>query len=133
MHVETGDVLWRVAVHNGAHVDLNYTNSLYDAPTTERFIVTGGLLRLAEISSTKRAVLEYLVLEPPYEERDDRFVSKRRGPFFADLTIRIGQTGQQRLVAGGRELPLYEIGTGDAVRVSVGRAPRLLALLQSTR
>lgn len=129
-HGDTGRVLWRVAVYNGAQVDLNYTNSLFDAPTTERFIVTGGLLRLIEISSTREAVLEYLVLEPPYEQRDGRFISKRRGPFFSELTVRIGQTGQQRLVAGGRELPLYEIGAGEALRITVSRAPRLALLIR---
>jgi hypothetical protein len=130
---DTGRLLWRVVVANGSQVDLDYTNSLFDAPTTERFIVTGGLLRLAEISSTKQAVLEYLVLEPPYEERGGRFVSRRRGPLFADLTIRIGQTGQQRLVAGGREIPLYEVGTGGAVRVAVTETPRLIALVRRGR
>ncbi|MDR7419751.1 MAG: hypothetical protein QN178_12675 [Armatimonadota bacterium] len=132
-HVETGSILWRVPVAAGAYVDLNYTNSLFNAPTTERFVVTGGLLRLIEISSTKQAVLEYLALEPPYEERDGRFVSRRRGPLFNDITVRIGQTGQQRLVAGGREIPLYEVGTGQAVRVAVARAPRFIALMQRSR
>jgi hypothetical protein len=127
---ETGEVLWRVVVWNGAQVDLNYTNSLFDAPTTERFIVTGGLLRLAEISSTKQAVLEYLVLEPPYESRGDRLVSKRRGPMFEDLTIRIGQAGQQRMVVGGRELPLYEVGTGEALRARIVQMPRVLTLIR---
>ncbi len=129
-HGGTGKVLWRVAVYDGAQVDLNYTNSLFDAPTTERFVVTGGLLRLTEISSTREAVLEYLVLEPPYEQRGDRVVSRRRGPFLSELTIRIGQTGQQRLVAGGRELPLYEVGTGEAVRITVSRVPRLALLVR---
>lgn len=126
---ESGEVLWRTVVWNGARVDLNYTNSLFDAPTTERFVVTGGLFRLEEISTTKQAVFEYLVLEPPYETRGDRLVSKRRGPMFDELTIRIGQAGQQRLVVGGRELPLYRVGTGEAVRVRIVQTPRLLTLI----
>jgi hypothetical protein len=129
---ESGEIVWRIPVANGAQIDLNYVNSLYDAPTTERFVITGGQLRLIEINSTKRAVLEYLALEPPYEERGDRVVSKRRGPLFNELTLRIGQTGQQRLVAGGRELPLFEVGTGEAVVVRVSRGPRVLALLRRT-
>ncbi len=126
----TGDLLWQVPVANGGEVRLDYINSLFDAPTTEHFVVTGGLLRLTEISSTSQAVLEYLVLEPPYEERDGRFVSRRQGPMFEDLTIRIGQTGQQRLLIGRRTLPLYELGVGEAVRVRVTRMPRLIALVQ---
>lgn len=128
-HEGTGRLLWRLTVGSGSRVDLNYTNSLFDAPTTERFIVTNGLLRLTEISSTKQAVLEYLVLEPPYEQRDGRFVSKRRGPSFAEFVIRIGQTGQQYLVVDGREVPLYRVGTGEAVRLRMSRMPRAQALL----
>jgi hypothetical protein len=125
-----GALLWQVTLAGGAEVRLDYINSLFNAPTTERFVVAGGLLRLTEISSTSQAVLEHLVLEPPYEERDGRFISRRQGPMFEDLTIRIGQTGQQRLVVGRRELPLYQLGVGEAVRVSVTRMPRLVALVQ---
>lgn len=127
---ESGEELWRVVVWNGAQIDLNYTNSLFDAPTTERFVVTGGLLRLVEISTTKQAVLEYLVLEPPYETRGDRVVSKRRGPMFGELIIRIGQTGQQRMVAGGQELPLFRVGTGEAVRARIVQTPRVLTFIR---
>jgi hypothetical protein len=129
-HAETGEVLWDLVVQDGTQVDLDYTNSLFDAPTTERFVVTGGLLRLTEISTTKQAVLEYLVLEPPYETRGDRLVSKRRGPMFQDLAIRIGQAGQQRLVVGHRELPLYQVGTGESVRVRIVQRPRIVALIR---
>ncbi|MDR7522605.1 MAG: hypothetical protein QN168_09100 [Armatimonadota bacterium] len=123
-HAGTGRLLWRVPVSDGDTVDLNYTNSLFNAPTTERFVVTGGLLRLVEISSTQQAVLEYLILEPPYQRRGSRVVSERRGPSFKELTIRIGQTGQQRLVFGTLEVPLYRVGTGEAVRVRMARMPR---------
>lgn len=129
-HAETGELLWEMVVRNGAHVDLDYTNSIFNAPTTERFVVMGGLLRLTEISTTKQAVLEYLVLEPPYEKRGDRLVSRRRGPMFQELTIRIGQTGQQRLVVGGRELPLYQVGTGGSVRVRLIQTPRIVTLIR---
>lgn len=126
----TGALLWQVTAAGGTEVRLEYINSLFDAPTTERFVVTGGLLRLTEISSTSQAVLEYLVLEPPYEERDGRFISRRQGPMFEDLTIRIGQTGRQRLVVGRHELPLYQLGVGEAARVRVTQMPRLVTLVQ---
>jgi hypothetical protein len=128
-----GRILWRVPVHNGSIVDLNYTNSLYNAATTERFTVYNGHLRPVEISSEKQAVLEYLALEPPYERRGDRVVAKGRNILFAELPIRIGQTGQQRLEIGGQIIPLYEVGTGEGVRVAVARVPRLIDLAQARR
>jgi hypothetical protein len=128
-----GRILWRVPVRNGSIVDLHYTNSVYDAATTERFIVYNGHLRPVEISSEKQAVLEYLALDPPYERRGGRIVAKGRRVLFAELPIRIGRTGRQRLEIDGRLIPVYEVGAGEAVRVAVARVPRLIDLAQARR
>ncbi len=131
--VHTGRLLWRVPAEIGSTVDLEYTNSIFGAPTTERFEVSGRGLRLVEISSTKEAVLQYLALDPPYQSRDGRLVSRRHGPTVGELTIRIGQTGQQRLMAGSREIPLYRVGTGEAVRLTISRMPRVLVVIGQPR
>ncbi len=130
IHDGTGRLLWRVPVRAGATVDLDYTNSLFNAPTTDRFVIDGGRLRLVEISSTKEAVLEHAGLAGPHRMRDGRFVAERPGPVLAELTIRIGQTGQQRLVVDGRDVPLYRVGVGEAVQLKVARIPRALRLVQ---
>lgn len=127
--VHTGRILWRVPVADGSTVDLDYTNSIFNAPTTERFEVSGRSLRLVEISSTREAVLQYLALDPPYQSRDGRLVSRRHGPTVGELTIRIGQTGRQHLVVGGRKIPLYWVGTGEAVRLTISRMPRVLVVI----
>jgi len=129
-HDGTGRLLWRMPVEIGSQIDLDYTNSLFNAPTTDRFVIEGGALRLVEITSTNEAVLEHAGLAGPYEVRSGRFAARRPGPTLAELTIRIGQTGQQRLVVAGREIPLYRIGVGEAVRVKVSRIPRGLVLMQ---
>lgn len=131
--VHTGRLLWRVPVADESTVDLDYTNSIFNAPTTERFEVSGRSLRLVEVSSTQEAVLQYLALDPPYQIRDGRLVSRRHGPAVGELTIRIGQTGRQRLVVGGREIPLYRVGTGEAVRLTILRMPRVFALVGQPR
>lgn len=127
--VHTGRLLWRATVADGSTVDLDYTNSIFNAPTTERFEVSGRSLRLVEVSSTQEAVLQYLALDPPYQYRDGRLVSGRHGPTVGELTIRIGQTGRQLLVVGGREIPLYRVGSGEAVRLTISRMPRVLVVL----
>jgi len=128
-HEGTGRLLWRVRISTGATVDLHYTNSIYNAATSERFTVQGESLRLVEVSSTREAVLEYMRLESPYETRDGRFVARVGGPTLATFTTRIGQTGQQRLVVEGTEIPLYRIGTGEAATVTITRAPWFLTLV----
>jgi len=127
-HESTGRLLWRVPVRSGATVDLHYTNSIYNAATTERFTVDGESLRLVEVSSTREAVLEYLRLDSPYHVRDGRFVVSTSGPSLSTFTTRIGQTGQQRLVVQGLEIPLYRIGTGEAAKVMLTRTPRVITL-----
>lgn len=128
-HGDTGRLLWRVPVRERLRVDLDYTNSLFYAPTTDRFVVEDMRLRLVEISSTREAVLLHAGLSGPFEKRADRFVAKRPGPVLAELTIRIGQTGKQRLVVGGRRIPIWRVGVGEAVRLQLSRVPRVLALI----
>ena len=129
----TRRLLWRVPLREGSTVDLEYTNSLFNAPTTDRFVVQGRALRLVEISSTKEAVLEHAGLAGPHKIRAGRFVAERPGPVLAELTIRIGQTGQQRLVVDGRDMPLYRTGVGEAVHIRVARIPRVLTLVETPR
>lgn len=131
--VRTGRLLWRVPAADGSTVDLDYTNSIFNAPTTERFEVSGRSLRLVEVSSTQEAVLQYLALDPPYQSRNGRLVSKRYGPAVGELTIRIGQTGRQHLVVGSREIPLYRVGIGEAVRLAISKVPRVLVVIDQPR
>lgn len=128
-HDGTGRLLWRVPVRSGATVDLHYTNSIYKAATRERFAVHGESLRLVEVSSTKEAVLEYMRLESSYERREGWYVARVGGPTLSTFTTRIGQTGQQRLVVEGSEIPLYRIGTGEAATVTITRTPWFLTLV----
>ncbi len=132
-HDGTGRLLWRVPVRERFRVDIDYTNSLFYAPATDRFVVEGLRLRLVEINSTREAVLLHAGLEGPFERRTDRFVAKRPGPTLAELTIRIGQIGKQRLVVGGRRIPIWQVGVGEAVRLRLSRVPRVLALIGGRR
>lgn len=129
-HVETGRLLWRVAVRDGSLVDLSYTNSIFNAPTTERFAVEGRSLRLTEVLTTSEAVFEYLRVDPPYEQRVGLLVARIRGPAIEALTTRIGQTGQQRLTVDGVEFPLFRIGVGEAARLTLRQVPRAALWVQ---
>jgi len=129
----TRRLLWRVPVRAGSTVDLDYINSLFNAPTTDRFTIDGGRLRLIEISTTKEAVLEHAGLAGPHKVRAERFVAERPGPVLEELTIRIGQTGQQRLVVDGQDVPLYRVGVGEALHIRVARVPRALVLVETPR
>lgn len=131
---DTSRVLWSVIVHDGSRIDLNYINSMYNAATTERFVVEAGRLRLIEVSSDKEAVLNYLGLQPPYRRRGERVVSERRGPVLAELTIRIGQTGQQYLVVDDSlNVPINQAGVGEAVWMRIDRTPRVRTLWPGSR
>ena len=126
---ETGAVRWRVLVAEGTPVVLQYTNSIYLAPTWERFVVRGSRLYLLDVSSTREAVLEYNRLAPPYRREGPRVTAPVSGLVLDLLPLRIGERGRPVLQVGRTVLPLYEAGVGAGLRVAIRREPRLLRWL----
>ena len=123
---ETGAVRWRVLVAEGTPVILQYTNSIYLAPTWERFVVRGGRLYLLDVSSTREAVLEYHRFAGPYHREGPRVTAPVSGLVLDLLPLRIGERGRPVLQVGRTVLPLYEAGVGAGLRVAIRREPRLL-------
>ena len=126
---ETGAVRWRVLVAEGTPVVLQYTNSIYLAPTWERFVVRGGRLYLLDVSSTREAVLEYYRFAGPYRREGPRVTAPVSGLVLDLLPLRIGERGRPLLQVGRTVLPLYEAGVGAGLRVAIRREPRLLRWL----
>lgn len=118
---------WHLPVRPGTQIALAYVNSLYNAPTEDRFIVTTTGFELTEVRSTSDAVLDSNGLPAPYGRDGLYFVSRIRRPipFF---TTRIGPVGRQRLVVGNSDVPLYTVGTGNAVTVVLRREPLLMRI-----
>ncbi|MDD3471858.1 MAG: hypothetical protein PHS86_03660 [Syntrophaceae bacterium] len=54
-----------ILVRDGDTFDHEYTHSMYQAPVTERFVITGGRLKLIKVDSPCVAVLEYFGLNGP--------------------------------------------------------------------
>jgi hypothetical protein len=127
---EDGAVRWRLPVGDGTTVVLQYTNSIYLAPTWERFVVRAGRLHLVDVSSTREAVLEYHRLAPPYRYEEGRVVASVSGVALDGYALRIGARGRPTLRVGDSVLPLYQAGTGAGLRLAVRRVPRLLAWLR---
>ena len=123
---ETGAVRWRVQVAEGTPVILQYTNSIYLAPTWERFVVRGSRLYLLDVSSTREAVLEYHRFAGPYRREGPRVTAPVSGLVLDLLPLRIGEGGRPLLRVGRTVLPLYEAGVGAGLRVAIRREPRLL-------
>lgn len=119
---DDGQVLWRLPVRSGTQVTLAYVNSIYNAPTEERFTLTADGFTLTSVRSTSEAVLAYNTLPGPYA-RDGSYFAAAAGGRFPTLTLRIGQTGRQRLIADGTTLPLYAAGVGARLRLAVVRSP----------
>lgn len=122
---EAGAVRWRVPVSDGSEVVLHYTNSIYLAPTWERFTVRGGRLHLKEVSSTREAVLEYHRLAPPYQRDGSTVKARTSGVVLEVLPLRVGERGHPVLQVGRIEVPLYLAGVGAGLRVTIRREARL--------
>jgi hypothetical protein len=122
VRAETGALLGRIPVSAGSPVVLEYTNSLYLAPTQEHFAVHSAGFALREVWSTSDAVLAASSLPAPYVRRGAFFVSSVHA-FVPRIVTRVGPVGQQRLRVGGRDVPLYAAGTGAGVVVALRRSP----------
>lgn len=117
---EDGETLWTRPVREGSPVVLQYTNSLYLAPTHEHFTVRPGGFALREVWSTSDGVLAYNSLPAPYLRRGKFFISSVRA-FVPAIVTRIGPIGRQTLRIGDEELPLYQAGTGARVTIALRR------------
>ncbi|MDQ7828164.1 MAG: hypothetical protein QN122_08040 [Armatimonadota bacterium] len=130
---EAGGRRWLVPVEEGSPVVLEYVNSIWGAPTWERFVVRSGRLALVEVASTAEAVLEYHRLPAPYRREDGRLAAPVTGVTLDALTLRVGERGRPVLHVDGASLPLFDAGVGTGLRVEVRRLPRLRLWLAEGR
>lgn len=121
-----GAVRWRLPVHEGSLVVLQYTNSLYLAPVWERFTVRASRLQLTDVSSTSEAVLEYNRHPGPYRRAGPVVTAAVAGTALDLLPLRVGDRGRPTLLVDGVTLPLYQTGVGAGLRISVQQGSRLL-------
>lgn len=112
---------------------LEYVNSIWGAPTWERFVLRSGRLALVEVTSTAEAVLEYHRLPAPYRREDGRLAASVTSVTLDAFTLRVGEHGRPVLHVDGRTLPLYDAGVGTGLRVAVRRLPRLQLWLAGGR
>lgn len=117
---EDGQALWSLPVRPGASAVLAYTNSIYGAPVEEHLVITRGGFTLTKVRSPSQAVLAYNGLEAPYA-REDGAYAVRVTAHWPALVLRIGQTGRQRLIVAGAEVPLYAAGEGARLHLQVTR------------
>lgn len=118
---EDGATMWTRPIREGAAVVLQYTNSLYLAPTHERFAVRPRGFALTEVWSTSDGVLASSSLPAPYDRRGTFFVSSV-DVFVPAIVTRIGPIGRQTLRLEDEELPIYTAGTGVRVTVALRRS-----------
>lgn len=121
---ESGKSVWSADVDDGDEVVLEYTNSIYGAPTWEHLIVRGGAFHLNKVSSTREAVLEYHRLAPPYRVENGRLTKKVSAPALQALKLRVGETGRPVLHVGSQIFPLYTAGVGASLTAMLDRAKR---------
>jgi len=119
---EAGRVRWSVPVLSTTTVTLEYTNSVYGAPTEERFTLTPGGFALTAVRSTSEAVLAYNGLSAPYR-REGTFLVAAASGRLREIVLRVGRTGRPRLRVGSRELPLFTAGEGMRLTIAIAPSP----------
>lgn len=100
---------------DAAPIRYAYVQSIYEAPTVETFAIEGGALRLVDVRTTDRRVIEYLRWPGEPESDGDGF--RQEAPDTRMRELRLQVTGRhQRLIVSGTEVVLEDaFGRGVVV------------------
>lgn len=105
LRVEGDAARVELALGEGEPIRYAYLQSIYEAPTVETLAVEGGDLRLIDVRTTDRRVIEYLRWPGEPERDGDGF--RQAPPETRMRELRLQVTGpHQRLIVGGAEVPL---------------------------
>lgn len=100
-----GDAMRLEVPLEDARFEYAYVQSIYEAPTVETLAVESGSLRLIDVRTTDRRVIEYL--RWPGEPEPDGHGFRQVAPDTRMRELRLQVTGaHQRLVIGDTEVPL---------------------------
>ena len=114
---------------DGELIRYAYVQSIYEAPTVETLVIEGGLLRLLDVRTTDRRVIEYL--RWPGEPERDGNGFRQAAPDTRMRELRLQVTGEhQRLVQGGSELVLEHTFGRGVVVLRPSLSPRAAVLAQ---
>lgn len=107
-HGQSGQELLLLPFIQRHPFDLQFINSIYSAPTREKFEVDDSAIRLCEIVTSHWGVVEYYnspgVLREENGQIHIRDIQLRR----PQLRLAIGFVGKQELLWEGKSYPLYQ-------------------------
>ena len=96
---------------------ITYIHSIYDAPTTEEFLIEDGLIVLKGIRTSNPGVMEYYGFDSVTEYHP-------RHRELGEFSLRVKMGDGQTLVCDDQRLPLEELGDrGDRIRLRVVTRP----------
>jgi hypothetical protein len=128
LRLEGEAALLELPLAEGQPVRYAYVQSIYEAPTVETLAVRDGALRLVEVRTGDRRVIEYLRWPGEPEQDGDGF--RQAAPEGRIRELRLQVTGaHQKLLVGGTEVLLEStFGRGVVViRPSVSTRAAALA------
>lgn len=105
LRLEGNAALLEFGVADGERIRYAYLQSIYEAPTVETLAVESGLLRLVDVRTSDRRVIEYL--RWPGEPEPDGEGFRQTAPDTRMRELRLQVTGgHQRLLIGDAEVLL---------------------------
>jgi hypothetical protein len=114
---ERGRPVASVPLPGSGRFALRYRHSVYHAEVTETFAAAGDGFRLVAVASPSEAVLDYYELEGRRTAgRGWRRLEPAATPRLTSLPLVASELGRRTLEAGGRRVPLFQVG-GDPARL----------------
>lgn len=128
LRLEGGGAVVELPLGDAELFRYEYVQSIYEAPVVETLAVRAGALRLVEVRTRDRRVIEYLRWpgEPEPDGEDFRQASPANS--MRELRLQVTASGRQRILAGGMDLPLERAFGHGVVVISPSRSTRAAAL-----
>ncbi|MCX5908090.1 MAG: DUF1850 domain-containing protein [Deltaproteobacteria bacterium] len=116
-HEQAGQELFNLPYIPTHSFDLSFINSIYLAPTVEKFELNGLSISLREITTTSWGVIEYY--NPQGTIREEKGTIRVRDINFRTpkLNLMIGYIGKQKIIWDGRNYLLYAATEPGAVLI----------------
>ena len=128
LRLEGDAALLELPLGEGEPIRYAYIQSIYEAPTVETLTVEAGILRLVEVRTSDRRVIEYLRWPGEPERDGDGFRQRAPDTATRELRLQVTASARQRLVVGGTEVLLERTFGHGVVVIRPSLSTRAAAL-----
>ena len=128
LRLEGTAALLELPLSEGEPIRYAYIQSIYEAPTIETLMVQDGVLRLIEVRTSDRRVIEYLRWPGEPDQDSEGFRQAAPDTPMRELRLQVTESARQRLLLAGTEISLERTFGHGVVVIRPSLSTRAAAL-----